>query len=66
MARNRNNRNALKQAHQLLQLTVALADMLTVPAMSKVLTAVADSREAKLRAQRKTRKAQAARARRHS
>jgi hypothetical protein len=53
---------SIKKAHQLLQPTAALADMLAVPPMSKLLAAVATGREAKLRKQRKNLQAQAARA----
>ena len=55
-------RASIKKAHQLLQPTAALADMLAVAPLSRVLTAVAAGREAKLRVQRKNRQAQAARA----
>lgn len=62
MVRIRSSRAALKVAHQLLQPTASLADMLAVPSLSRLLNAVAAGHKAKLRAQRKNRQAQAPRA----
>jgi hypothetical protein len=55
-------RASIKKAHQLLQPTAPLADMLAVAPLAKLLSDVAAGREAKLRKQRKNRQAQAARA----
>lgn len=57
MARLQTQRAALKRAHQLLAPTAALGDMLAVPPMSNLLTAVAAGQAAKKRTQAKNRKA---------
>lgn len=62
MARPSPTRASIKKAHQMLQPTATLADMLKVAPLAKLLADVATSRDAKLRKQRKNRQAQAARA----